>query len=171
MFVIILGTFDNQEFNTLKSKEEIDNIVNLFKNTFQHKLYFEQCKIFKKDKLKYKIDNKGNHQLIQEEIKNLNIGNNFICFDKKTFNLPIYHFENYYEFDTMEVIETNIMYTQDFKFIVSSISTNEEFNQFHNELRFEFKNFTIEHLNFLKDLNIDIESKQLIQKEIEYFVI
>ena len=110
----------------------------------------------------------GKHQLLQEEIKNLNICENFISFEKLIRYLPIYTFENYYNFDNIEIIESNILYNENFKLILSFIN-NGTFNS--TELKIEFKNFNQEHEQILNELGINLENKKEIHNETEYFII
>ncbi len=168
MFVIIFGNMENNQFNTNLGEEKINNIINLFKKNFNVNIQTKQYKVFQKEKLKYIIDMEGKHQLLQEEIKELNIGKNFINFSKLIKYLPIYTFENYYNFDNIEIIESNILYNENFKLILSFIN-NGTFNS--TELKIEFKNFKQEHEQILNELGINLENKNEIYNETEYFII
>lgn len=168
MFVIIFGKKQNNQFNINLNEKEINNIINLFKKKFNINIQTKQYKVFQKDKLKYIIDTGGKNQLLEEEIKNLNLGENFISFEKLIKYLPIYTFENYYNFDNIEIIESNILYNENFKLILSFIN-NGTFNS--TELKIEFKNFNREHEQILNELGINLENKKEIYNKIEYFII
>ncbi len=168
MFVIIFGKNQNNQFNTNLKEEEINNIINLFKKKFNINIQTIQYKVYQKDKLKYIIDMEGKHQLLQEEIKNLIIEKNFISFEKLIKYLPIYTLENHYNFDNIEIIESNILYNENFKLILSFIN-NGTFNS--TELKIEFKIFGQEHEQILNELGINLENKKEIYNEIEYFII
>lgn len=165
MLNIIFGKFENEFFNTKITKEEIDNIIQIFKNNYSLKTKTRQLKVFQKNQFKLILDTFGNQCVIVDEIKNLYYGKSFICFDKFQNNYSVYEFENHFDYDNISIIEKNELIHPNFKIVLSIINNT---NEIINELKIEFKDEK-KHLDFLNS-NFNFNNKKLIIKEREFFI-